>query len=104
MIRTLHRVVPAPPGKPTRHETASSQLTSRTIAENPSTWSAEGARETVRRYTRLAETWYGERGSYRPLPLSDALEGGGPFPAGVCVEAGWGLWAVLRRSPEAAAE
>ena len=90
VISTLHRVVPAAPGKPTRHETAASQLASRTIAEDPSTWSVERARETVHRYTRLAETWDGERGSYRPLPLSDALARGGPFPAGLCVEVGCG--------------
>ncbi|MGH3878861.1 MAG: class I SAM-dependent methyltransferase [Actinophytocola sp.] len=90
MIRTLPRVVPAAPGKPVRPEAVASQRRSREIAEDPGVWSGESAREVVRRYTRLAPEWDGERGGYRPVPLADALDRGGPFPAGLCVEVGAG--------------
>jgi SAM-dependent methyltransferase len=90
VIRTLPRVVPAAPGKPARAEAAASQRTSREIAADPAAWTAESARAVVRRYTGLAPVWDGERGGYRPVPLADALDRGGPFPAGLCVEAGCG--------------
>lgn len=90
MIRTLPRVVPAAPDKPVRPEAAGAQRESRELAENPGSWSAEAARAVVRRYTGLAPSWDGERGGYRPVPLADALDRGGPFPAGPCVEVGAG--------------
>jgi SAM-dependent methyltransferase len=90
MIRTLPRVVPAAPGKPVRPEAAASQRESRELAEHPDSWSGERARAVVRRYTGLAPVWDGERGGYRPVPLADALDRGGPFPAGPCVEVGAG--------------
>jgi SAM-dependent methyltransferase len=83
-------VVPAAPGKPARPEARASQQTSLAIAEDPSTWSAELAGQTIRRYAELAPVWDGERGGYRPLPLGDALARGGPLPTGYCVEVGCG--------------
>jgi SAM-dependent methyltransferase len=97
MIRTLPRVVPAEPGKPVRPETASAQRDSRRLAEDPGSWSAESARGVVRRYTELAPVWDGERGGYRPVPLADALDRGGPFPAGLCVEVGAGTGLLTPR-------
>jgi len=99
VIQTLPRVVPAAPGKPVRPEAAASQRESAAIAADPASWTRAAAREVVRRYTALAPGWDGERGGYRPVPLTDALARGGPFPAGVCVEAGAGtglLTALLR--------
>jgi SAM-dependent methyltransferase len=99
VIETLPRVVPAAPGKPVRPEAAASQRESAAIAADPASWSRDAAREVVRRYTALAPVWDGERGGYRPVPLADALARGGPYPAGVCVEAGAGtglLTALLR--------
>jgi hypothetical protein len=90
VIQTLPRVVPAAPGKPVRPEAAASQRESAAIAADPASWTRAAAREVVRRYTALAQEWDGERGGYRPAPLADALARGGPFPAGVCVEAGAG--------------
>lgn len=48
------------------------------------------ARDVVRRYTELAAVWEGERGGYRPVPLSDALARGVPLPSGLCLEVGAG--------------
>ena len=99
MIRTLPRVVPAQRGKPVRPEAAAAQRESAAIARNRAAWSGDAAREVVRRYTELAPVWDGERGGYRPVPLADALDRGGPFPAGRCVEigAGTGLLTPLLR-------
>ncbi len=119
MIRSLERVVPAKPGKPIRPEAVATQARSRTIAEDPSTWSAQWARETTERFTELAPLWDDSRGQYRPIPLTDALVRGGPFPDGLCVEIGCGTgllthlvagvwprvasldltWEMVRRSP-----
>lgn len=90
MIATLPRVVPAAPGKPVRPEASAQQRGSRELAEHPGSWSADSAREVVRRYTGLAPVWDAERGGYRPVPLADALDRGGPFPAGPCLEIGAG--------------
>lgn len=119
MIRSLARVVPAQPGKPVRPEAAAVQARSRAIAEDPGRWSAALARQTTDEFTRLAPVWDDSRGQYRPVPLRDALERGGPFPAGLGVEVGCGTglltgfveavwprvlsldltWEMVRRSP-----
>jgi SAM-dependent methyltransferase len=121
VISSLERVVPAGPGKPVRPEAAAVQARSRAIAEDPGRWSAAMARQTTEEFTRLAPVWDDSRGQYRPIPLRDALERGGPFPAGLCVEVGCGTgllteliarvwpriisldltWEMVRRSPAA---
>jgi SAM-dependent methyltransferase len=90
VIQTLPRLIPADPGKPVREGAAETQRTSRELAEAPSRWSPQMARDVVRRYTELAAVWEGERGGYRPVPLSDALARGGPLPSGLCLEVGAG--------------
>ena len=90
MIDTLPRVVAADPDKPVRPEAHESQQRSRAIAEDPGRWSPELAEDTLRRYADLATSWNDERGSYRPVPLRDALARGGPMPPGLCLEVGAG--------------
>ena len=90
VIRTLPRVVPAAPGKPTRADVSRTQQNATVIAENPSVWSLTMAQAVIRRYTELATVWNDERGGYRPVPLADALARGGPLPHGRCVEVGCG--------------
>jgi SAM-dependent methyltransferase len=90
MIHALPRLVLADPGKPVREGAEATQRASRALAEDPSRWSPEMARDTIDRYTELAPVWEGERGGYRPVPLSDALARGGPLPSGLCLEVGAG--------------
>jgi SAM-dependent methyltransferase len=91
MIRRLDRVLPARPGKPTRAGADATQRESRAIAADPTVWTPDLARQTVRRYAELAPVWDGERGGYRRVPLADALARGGPFrTAGPCLEIGGG--------------
>lgn len=90
MLRVLPRVQPAESGKPTRAGAQATQASSRTIAEDPSTWSPQLASAAISRYTELAPVWNDERGGYRSVPLADALARGGPMPAGPCLEIGCG--------------
>jgi SAM-dependent methyltransferase len=90
VIHALPQVIPAAPGKPTRDGAQSTQQASRAIAEDASTWSPRMAQEAVETFTRLAGVWEAERGSYRPIPLADALARGGPLPGGLCLEVGSG--------------
>jgi SAM-dependent methyltransferase len=41
-------------------------------------------------FDEMSALWDTERGAYRPVPLADALNRGGPFPEGLCVEVGCG--------------
>jgi SAM-dependent methyltransferase len=89
-VTVLPRVIPAPAGRPRRAGAEQSQRESRLTAADPSRWTTDRARESIRRYAELAACWDAERGSYRPIPLQDALHRGGPLPAGACAEVGAG--------------
>lgn len=91
LIRTLPVVVPAPPDRPRRPGAAQTSARSRRLAANPELeWNAAAARDVIATYARLAPVWESERGSYRPVPMRDALARGGPFEPGLCVEVGAG--------------
>lgn len=90
MIRTLERVVPAAEGKPSRPGATDNQRLVTALALDPTLWTGERADETVRQYNEYAPQWNADRGTYRPIPLADALARGGPWPTGLCVEVGSG--------------
>lgn len=90
MIRTLERVVPADAGMPTRAGAADNQRVVGALARDASLWTRERAAEMVRQYNGYAPEWNAERGSYRPVPLADALARSGPWPSGLCLEIGAG--------------
>lgn len=89
VITTLARVVPSRPGKPVRTGAVERQAAARATALGEP-WTAERAGEVAARFDELARTWDSERGGYRRAPVEDALERGGPFAAGLCVEVGCG--------------
>jgi SAM-dependent methyltransferase len=89
-IRRLDRVVAAPPGKPERAGAADNQRLTAAIARDATVWDRDHADAMRARFDELAATWDAERGGYRAVSLLDALARGGPWPAGVCVEAGAG--------------
>jgi SAM-dependent methyltransferase len=89
-VRTLPRVVPAAVDKPVRPEAAGNQELMATLAVDPSAWTTELADLTAQAFDAMAQSWNGERGGYRPAPLIDALDRGGPFPGGNCLELGCG--------------
>lgn len=90
MIRTLERVVPAAEGKPMRPGAPDNQRRVTALALDPTLWTPDRADETIQQYNEYAPNWNADRGSYRPVPLTDALARGGPWPAGLCVEVGSG--------------
>jgi SAM-dependent methyltransferase len=90
MLRMLPRLRPAADGKPTRAGAEAIRAYSRAIAEDPTTWTPERARQAAAQYAELARVWNDERGGYRTTPLADALERGAPLPTGVCLEVGAG--------------
>jgi SAM-dependent methyltransferase len=100
-ITTLPRTVAAPEGKPVRPEAADNQRLMAEIARDPSTWNADLAAFTTQVFDAMAENWAEERGGYRAAPLLDALERGGPFPVGRCLQIGSGT-GVLTPSLETA--
>jgi hypothetical protein len=97
MIRSLSRVVAAPPGKPVREEAAWLQERARRLARQPGTWSRDEAAGMAAEFDAMAANWAGERGGYRPPVLADALARGGPFGPGRAVEiaSGTGLLTPL---------
>ena len=90
VITTLARVVPSRPGKPVRAGATEQQLAVRSTLLGEQPWTVERASEVAARFEDLAPTWDGERGGYRRAPAEDALERGGPFTEGLCVEIGCG--------------
>lgn len=96
MIRDLPRVLPAAPGKPLRPEARDTQRFAAALASAPASWTSDDARAMAARFDEMAESWEGERGSYRRTPLEDALARGGPWPRGVCIEVGAGTGLVTR--------
>jgi SAM-dependent methyltransferase len=90
MIQNLERVRPPEPGKPHRPESAETQRFAQAIAAGQHTWTPDDARDVGQRFDAMAGTWDGERGGYRPVPMADALERGGPWPSGLCLELGAG--------------
>lgn len=85
-IEALPRVVPAAPDKPVRPEAAGTQELMARMVLAPTEWTPELAEVTSTGWDAMARTWAGERGGYRPAPLIDALERGGPFLPGRCLE------------------
>jgi methyltransferase family protein len=96
-VRRLPRVVASLPGKPQRPNAADNQRAMALVARDETRWNSEMAMSMESRFDELAETWDAERGSYRLTPLEDALNRGGPFPDGLCVEVGAGTGVLTRR-------
>jgi SAM-dependent methyltransferase len=90
----LPRVVPSPPGKPTRAGAAETQRLALRVARDASCWGDELAGATAAHFDALSSVWDAERTGYRPAPLADALARGGPWPEGRCVEIGSGTGAL----------
>ena len=89
-ITTLPRTVDPPEGKPVRPEAADNQRLMAEILEDPCSWTPELAEFTTQVFDAMAENWSDERGGYRAAPLVDALDRGGPFGPGRCLELGSG--------------
>ncbi|MGH9177011.1 MAG: class I SAM-dependent DNA methyltransferase [Acidimicrobiales bacterium] len=90
MLRRLQRVVPAGAGRPSLPEEHGPIRTiTRHVAFDPSAWTPERAGKVAALFDSLAPDWDGGP-AVRREAVADALDRGGPFPAGPCLEVGAG--------------
>lgn len=91
----LPRVVPEEPGRPDlAGDDHPMRKVTRQVAFEPGAWTPERAAKVVELFDSLAPTWAerdggGREGALRTV-LGDALDRGGPFPRGRCLEVGCG--------------
>lgn len=91
MITRLPRVVPAAPGVPEGVGPDHPMRTvTRQVAFEPGGWSPERAAKVAALFDGLAPEWHTRSSDSRAGPLADALDRGGPIPAGTWLELGSG--------------
>jgi SAM-dependent methyltransferase len=90
VIRTLPRVIAAPPGKPVPESGAELRRLARQIATDPAAWTPDLASLVAGLFEEMAPAWDVEHATGRLDFLVDALARGGPLPSGVCLELGSG--------------
>jgi SAM-dependent methyltransferase len=91
MLTELPRVVAEKPDRPDLGEfTGWMQGVTRAIATEPDGWTPERAAEMAARFDAAAAGWRDNDRPERHDALRDALQRGGPFPPGVCLEVGAG--------------
>jgi SAM-dependent methyltransferase len=66
----------------------------REAAFDKGSWTREAAAEVIARFDELAPEWHTRTDPARYVSLRDALDRGGPVPAGVCLEVGSGTGAA----------
>lgn len=97
MLRRLPVLVPPEPGRP---ELAGPdhpmRKVTRQIAFEPTGWTDERRGKVAALFDDLAETWAEHDVANRHEALLDALDRGGPFAAGMCLEMGSGTGAFTR--------
>ena len=90
MLRRLERVVPAEPGRPAlSDEHRRIRAVTRQAAFDPPSWTPERAEKVAALFDSLAPGWDGGP-AVRREAVADALDRGGPYPAGRCLEVGAG--------------
>jgi SAM-dependent methyltransferase len=98
-ITHLERVVPEdpepfPPGMAPGGSDHPMRKVTREVAFDVRSWGAEVAAEVAARFDELAPQWHLRTDPARYVSLQDALDRGGPVPAGSCLEVGSGTGAV----------
>ena len=90
-LRHLPRLVPAPPARPDVGGAESPiRKVTRQVAFERDAWTGERAEKVQALFDDLAPTWDERPGVGELEALVDALERGGPFPVGPCLEVGSG--------------
>lgn len=91
MIRTLDRLVPAAPDRPERGgEDHPMRTVTRQVAFEATGWTPERAAKVRNLFDELAPEWHTRTSEHRYEPVADAIERGGPLPAGLALELGSG--------------
>lgn len=101
MNATLPRTWPSPDGKPLPPVGTAEvfRTFAHDLAAGRRSWDAETAHFIATQFDQLAAEWDTTRATGRDDPLRDALDRGGPFPDGACLElgSGTGLFTQLLR-------
>lgn len=96
------RIWPSPDSKPLPPAKSAEvfRVFARDLAAGRRSWDSETARFIATQFDQLAADWDTTRATGRDEPLRDALDRGGPFPDGACLElgSGTGLFTQLLRS------
>ena len=91
MIRNLDRIIPAAPDRPERgNEDHPMRKVTRQVAFEESGWTPERAVKVRSLFDELAPEWHTRSSEHRFEPVGDALDRGGPIPAGLALELGSG--------------
>ncbi|MFJ9683573.1 class I SAM-dependent DNA methyltransferase [Streptomyces sp. NPDC101194] len=102
MPASLPRIWPSPDSKPIPPTGTADVFRSFAcdLAAGRRSWDGETARFIAAQFDQLAAEWDTTRATGRDGPLRDALDRGGPFSEGVCLElgSGTGLFTQLLRS------
>lgn len=94
VLHTLPTVIAPEPGKPeVADEEHPIRKVTRQIAFEPSGWSAERRSKVAELFDGLAPTWHERVAATEHDAVLDALDRGGPFPDGPCLEVGSGTGA-----------
>jgi SAM-dependent methyltransferase len=91
---SLVELVPVVPDQPGRPDIGGAdhpmRLVTRQLAFEPDAWTPARAAEVAALFDMLAPSWSERDIPQRHDALRDAVQRGGPFPAGVCLEVGAG--------------
>ncbi|MFE5194612.1 class I SAM-dependent DNA methyltransferase [Streptomyces sp. NPDC056601] len=102
MTTFLPRIYPSVDDKPLPSTGTAEvfRVFARDLAAGRRSWDGETARFIADQFDQMAAEWDTTLATGRDEPLRDALERGGPFPGGVCLElgSGTGLFTELLRS------
>ncbi|MET7694030.1 class I SAM-dependent methyltransferase [Streptomyces sp. NPDC005483] len=92
MTATLPRILPSPDGKPVPPPGTADvfRAFARDLAAGRRPWTAEAAAFITDQFDQLAADWDATRATGRDDPVRDAIDRGGPLPAGPCLELGSG--------------
>ena len=100
VLRRLESVVPSAPGRPEADPDHPMRKVTRQVAFEPDGWTPERADKVKELFDGLAAEWHTRGSDDRMTGIDDALDRGGPFPAGVCLEAGSGVGLLTPRLVE----
>lgn len=94
MLTRLPRVIPVEPGRPDlADEENPIRKVTRQIAFEADGWTAQRRSKVAALFDEMADTWHERDAANRHDALADALNRGGPFAPGLCLELGSGTGA-----------